>query len=347
MDVAEAITVYPSGTVLLIFAPCVATLVEQFQFFTKQQLRVIMRAHGLSCTSRDTRSVLVNLLQTHPMCSCDARYLRFGLITCPRQNVMQIHLDDPHTIVTSQQRSRQRDACAHRAFRETVLSGADPENQVDEPSVAHFPIIPTADKKLDIIREWQERMSRACLEESACAVCRCVLAVGNRWRHILLDNLGTVVMAVMCLRRVRNGLIKATLLFSLKIPGLYAIFNPRVWTTKPSVETLKQFAPVLVRKSKVVQMIDFLVNNNEWYCAGGVEHVGGTTGVGEEDSEEWIALQNDILMDNVAYTLGDHSLHTRESMKAHALAYALDRGGFTLHPWGIGGFHHPRQTPQQ
>jgi hypothetical protein len=59
-----------------------------------------------------------------------------------------------------------------------------------------------------------------------------------------------------------------------------------------------------------------------------VEHATDDEQIDEEDI--WVELQNDIVpvMDNVAYTLGDYSPRSRESMKAHALAYALDRTRF-------------------
>ncbi|KAF8443744.1 hypothetical protein L210DRAFT_3611229 [Boletus edulis BED1] len=153
------------------------------------------------------------------------------------------------------------------------------------------------------------------------------------------------------------------------------------------METLKRFGPVLVLKSKVKSMIQFLVGNNEWYQAGGVryseekmntllwypdagsdmgilqcmqmEHAGDTSS-SEDGAYEWVKIQNDIVMDNIAYTLGDHSPRSRESMKAHALDrrrflnsqagtnYVADNHpGFLsylfphLDPWGIGGFNHP------
>ncbi|KAF8136457.1 hypothetical protein EV363DRAFT_1119758, partial [Boletus edulis] len=162
-------------------------------------------------------------------------------------------------------------------------------------------------------------------------------------------------------------------------------------------ETLKKFAPVLVRKSKVISMINFLVHENAWYEAAGVrfsqenmddlfapteagedvgvlqsmevEHAEGDEAANEHD-DDWVALQHDIVMDNVGYTLGDHSPRSRESMKAHALAYALDHRRFInsqagtsfigdshpgllaylfphLDPWGIGGFHHPGRLKGQ
>ncbi|KAF8421884.1 hypothetical protein L210DRAFT_3390581, partial [Boletus edulis BED1] len=167
---------------------------------------------------------------------------------------------------------------------------------------------------------------------------------------------------------------------------------------KPTAETLKNFAPVLVRKSKVAAMISFLLEQNEWYRATGVrfsqknmddlfapgeagedigvlqsmevDHVGDGDQVASENDEDWVELQDDIVMDNVGYTLGDHSPRSRESMKAHALAYALDHRRFInsqagtaflgdshpgllaylfphLDPWGIGGFHHPGRTGTQ
>ncbi|KAG9310673.1 hypothetical protein JVU11DRAFT_9262 [Chiua virens] len=42
--------------------------------------------------------------------------------------------------------------------------------------------------------------------------------------------------------------------------------------TKPTVESLRKFGPVLVCKSKVETMIKFLVENNEWYQSDGVRY---------------------------------------------------------------------------
>ncbi|KAG9310604.1 hypothetical protein JVU11DRAFT_9169 [Chiua virens] len=85
---------------------------------------------------------------------------------------------------------------------------------------------------------------------------------------------------------------------------------------------------------------------------------------------DWNDDQYAIVMDNVAYTLGDHSPQSRDMMKAHALAYALDQKRFIrsqagssfindidvgflsylfphLDPWGIGGFNHPGRAKNQ
>lgn len=143
-------------------------------------------------------------------------------------------------------------------------------------------------------------------------------------------------------------------------------------------------------------MIDFLVTKNEWYQASGVRYskenlaclfdpshgesdygvlqcmqVEGANDIhssgNDSHPDQWIHVQDDIVMDNVAYTLGDHSPRSRESMKANALAHALDRKRFLnsdagnafisdnhpgflsylfphLDPWGIGGFNHPGRS---
>ncbi|KAF8833395.1 hypothetical protein BDN67DRAFT_876520, partial [Paxillus ammoniavirescens] len=79
---------------------------------------------------------------------------------------------------------------------------------------------------------------------------------------------------------------------------------------------------------------------------------------------------HDFVMDNVAYTSGDQSSKSHKSMKAHALAFALDCKHFLtscagaqylsdgdeglmsylfphLDPWGIGGFNHPARSRGQ
>ena len=156
------------------------------------------------------------------------------------------------------------------------------------------------------------------------------------------------------------------------------------------VDMLKRFGPVLVSKQKVEQMIKFLVANNEWYWDDNVqfslENFGQLFHEADRDSDisvlqymqlkcdqpdgddvqdiSWDEAELEIVMDNHAYMLGDHSLQSRESMKACTLVYALDCKCFLNscagseyvndnHPgllaylfphldlWRIGGFHHP------
>ena len=166
---------------------------------------------------------------------------------------------------------------------------------------------------------------------------------------------------------------------------------------RPSVEMLKRFGPVLVSKSKVQTMIDFLVNNNEWYQFGGVQyskenmesllkpvHKGSDVGIlrflqvehaedgdaADEGGDVWVDAQDEMVMDNVTYTMGNYLPRSHESIKAHALVYALDRNRFLnsqagtdyisdnhpgflsylfpqLDPWGIDGFNHPGRTASQ
>ncbi|KIJ67765.1 hypothetical protein HYDPIDRAFT_83919, partial [Hydnomerulius pinastri MD-312] len=128
---------------------------------------------------------------------------------------------------------------------------------------------------------------------------------------------------------------------------------------RPTAEMLKKFKPVLVRKSRVKAMIEFLVANNEWYRTSEIAYSEDTMadlfGPDASDEDEGILkhmeihhlsdsgsaisqdehgeadeddLLKDCVMDNVAYTQGDFSPRSRESMKAHALAYALDRKRF-------------------
>ena len=123
---------------------------------------------------------------------------------------------------------------------------------------------------------------------------------------------------------------------------------------RPTVDVLKRFGPVLVNKRKVERMIKFLVDNNEWYRDDNVrfspENFGQLFHEADRDSDigvlqymqlecnqpdgddvqdvNWDEAGLEIVMDNHAYTLGDHSSQSRESMKACALAYALDRKRF-------------------
>ena len=112
--------------------------------------------------------------------------------------------------------------------------------------------------------------------------------------------------------------------------------------------------PVLVNKQKVEWMIKFLVANNDWYRDDDVwfslENFGQLFHTADKDSDigilqcmqvecdqqerqdiwevSWDEAWLQIIMDNHAYMLGDHSLHSHESMKACVLAYALDHKHF-------------------
>ncbi|KIK92277.1 hypothetical protein PAXRUDRAFT_147670 [Paxillus rubicundulus Ve08.2h10] len=166
---------------------------------------------------------------------------------------------------------------------------------------------------------------------------------------------------------------------------------------KPTVEVLKKSQPVLVTKSRVEKMIKFLLTNNEWYMGGdtvnseetmadlfGPEFDGMNEGVlhhmeishlpdngqqhdqgdGDHAPEHPSEFLHNFVMDNIAYTSGDHSAKSQELMKAHVLTFVLDRKHFLtsrasaqdisdgdtglmsylfphLCPWGIGGFNHP------
>ncbi|KAF8133838.1 hypothetical protein EV363DRAFT_1397244 [Boletus edulis] len=127
-------------------------------------------------------------------------------------------------------------------------------------------------------------------------------------------------------------------------------------------------------ETKVAAMISFLLEQNEWYHATGVrfsqknmddlfapaevgedigvlqsmevDHVGNGDQVASENDKDWVELQDDIVMDNVGYTLGDHSLcRTAFLGDSHPglLAYLFPH----LDLWGIGGFHHPGRTETQ
>lgn len=120
-------------------------------------------------------------------------------------------------------------------------------------------------------------------------------------------------------------------------------------------ETLRRFRPVLVSKSNVKLLIEFFMTNNGWYQSKGVRFSNdnledvisgvGDTGVfrgieihhlpGDDDHDgtsttDWEAAQVDMVVENVAYTQGDHSERSRNAMKARALAYALDHHKFLV-----------------
>jgi hypothetical protein len=139
---------------------------------------------------------------------------------------------------------------------------------------------------------------------------------------------------------------------------------------KPTRETVKQMCPVLVTKSIVKALIEFLLSNNPWYQQCGVTYsqinmdalfdesdgdvdtslpraleichlprdtVGSDeNGMtidpqdGNDGTEPFEADAGDIVMEAVGFTKGDHSSASKEKMKLHALAHVLDHNRFLL-----------------
>ncbi|KAH7918366.1 hypothetical protein BV22DRAFT_1108374 [Leucogyrophana mollusca] len=156
-------------------------------------------------------------------------------------------------------------------------------------------------------------------------------------------------------------------------------------TTVPTRKLLMKNNPVLVTKSIVKTLTDFYMENNSAYQDDGVKYnhtldtsllqaveichlVDVDTSPSTEDAAgrnnaSYDSTTGDLVMDNVGYTCGDRSPASRESMKLHTLAAALDQKPFLvsrtgstfvsdddpgllaslfphLDPWNIGGFNH-------
>ncbi|KAG2744810.1 hypothetical protein P692DRAFT_201841410 [Suillus brevipes Sb2] len=129
----------------------------------------------------------------------------------------------------------------------------------------------------------------------------------------------------------------------------------------------KEIPPILVTKSRVKILIDFLIESNFWYQHSGMVYsqanmdalfdevdreadvslpralamchlpTGGQASTEEgfsdryvEDTHSGPVQISDIVMESVGYTEGDHSAQSREKMKLHALAHVLDRKKFLL-----------------
>jgi hypothetical protein len=123
--------------------------------------------------------------------------------------------------------------------------------------------------------------------------------------------------------------------------------------------------PVLVTKSIVKTLIEFLIANNPWYQQCGVEYSqsnmddlfdaqDGDSDIGvpkaleichlpKDDFVEGDGVDNpcevltpedidvgDVVLESVGFTKGDHSVASREKMKLHALAYVLDHNCFLM-----------------
>lgn len=128
---------------------------------------------------------------------------------------------------------------------------------------------------------------------------------------------------------------------------------------KPTVESLQCFRPVLVNKSNREGVSFSQKNLDRLVCGEGdcavfpgieIHHLPSDDGNEGDSVVDWSNGQEDLVMENVAYTQGDHSERSRNAMKARAFAYAMDQQKFLLSlsdPWGIGGFNHPARLPTQ
>ncbi|KAJ7725053.1 hypothetical protein B0H16DRAFT_1333049, partial [Mycena metata] len=216
------------------------------------------------------------------------------------------------------------------------------------------------------------------------------------------------------LRNYRRGVRGNVVVAPLNVGRLYDVLPPSpeqlrdtmsvifIGTVPPTRQTVDKLRPVLVRKSKVKLMLEFLFENNPHYDRlpgfnGYSEHnlnalfegedgedgmVPSAAYVGFLPSNEAVAsatadytprnvddlLQessSELLMENVGYTLGDHSPSSFRDMKMTALERCLAGNAYLGYrkstamfpdfenpfllslafpeedPWGIGGMHHP------
>ncbi|KAI6147659.1 hypothetical protein BKA82DRAFT_4354838 [Pisolithus tinctorius] len=129
----------------------------------------------------------------------------------------------------------------------------------------------------------------------------------------------------------------------------------------PTAEALHKFPPVLVIKSRVKSIIEWLISNNKWYMKKGImfseenltslvtskedtsvlwgieiTHLCNEDGLADANgSVDWSALVTDLVMESVAYTDGDHSECLWQAMKATALAHALSHKKFIVSCSGL------------
>ena len=119
-------------------------------------------------------------------------------------------------------------------------------------------------------------------------------------------------------------------------------------------------------------MDDLFSTSNADAEAGVLQHmqIHHVSDPSSDEEVDWMQFLQTMQTENVAYTDGDHSPCSREAMKVHALAHALDHKPFIrshagssyisdghpglmaymfphLDPWGIGGFHHPGRNVGQ
>jgi len=153
-----------------------------------------------------------------------------------------------------------------------------------------------------------------------------------------------------------------------------------VGATLPTLTSVSKYSPILIRKSRVKTMIEFLLANNDHYTptqdfqfsagnhanlldGGGDEGVPCYVQIGQVAPDDAMAAatsdytprnidtytaaevtEGDVLMENVGYTQGDHSPLSYHSMKSKALDQCLQRKPVLLSGRGssyVPDFHNP------
>ncbi|KAJ7773136.1 hypothetical protein B0H16DRAFT_1304990, partial [Mycena metata] len=238
-------------------------------------------------------------------------------------------------------------------------------------------------------------------------------SVSCRFKASEYDPTEEVDYRTQALRKARKGIRGNVVVTPLNVRKLQEVLPPPPETIRdtmsvifigsvpPSRETLHRLHPVLVRKSRVKIMLDFLMEHNPYYsrlqgfggyseknlndlfdgsddCIPGSVHVGflpannavdsatgDYTGRNLDEAVESTDMSDEVLMENVGYTLGDDSPGSFSDMKMIALErclagksylgyrksasmvadfdnpYLLSMAFPEEDPWGIGGFLHP------
>ncbi|KAG1732738.1 hypothetical protein EDB19DRAFT_1831227 [Suillus lakei] len=243
-----------------------------------------------------------------------------------------------------------------------------------------FPTVCSFGDKIDMVKEWQYKMSLAIQQQGACAVC-----AYNYYGHERLPSDVQTAFAqasaydLMLVSRARASQI--THFYAYKPSGHWMgeegsqRYNRGNVAIRPQDTTqlrdmlppsrIKQMHPVLVTKSTVKTLIDFLLANNPWYQQCGVSysqenmdslfeecdadldssvpqaldicHLPRDNEMNEDSGLEprdvdapEDAEAGDIVIEAVGFTKGDHSSISKEKMKLHVLAYVLDHNKFIL-----------------
>ncbi|KAG1880084.1 hypothetical protein F4604DRAFT_1679199 [Suillus subluteus] len=276
-----------------------------------------------------------------------------------------------------------------------VDASSDDNEDEDENDDPDFPTVRTFADKVDIIKQWQHEMSFEMQECGACAVCAhnvCNIAdafarasaydlmLVSRARasqiihfyaykpsgHWIAEessqryNQGNVAIRPQDSAELRNMLPPSQ--DELR-DAMCVIFAGH--QEKPSRDTVKQMHPILVTKSIVKMLIEFLVMNNPWYQQRGVsydqnnmdalfEELDGDVDMSipralqichlprDDEVDQFSPLESrdvnilehlnlsQITMEVVGFTKGDHSAMSREKMKLLTLAHVLDHNKFIL-----------------
>ncbi|KAI6143125.1 hypothetical protein BKA82DRAFT_35555 [Pisolithus tinctorius] len=164
-DVSER-TVYPASSLLVCHASSVREFVEQYPFLGLKVLKSIADHHNVVLHDRLRRQLCVDALRGHTcLVTCTSLLYVFRQLKHARRGkCLAPVLQAATSLESSVAGVRAARRSIAQARREPTMTTAAGEAQI-------YPPIRSLSKKLDFVREWQDRMLLQKLVEDVCTVC--------------------------------------------------------------------------------------------------------------------------------------------------------------------------------